>query len=96
LAVQGGYNFYESASGGMLAVIISNESLKIIADPELVYIVRRDYGRPLAFVVCVPNYNEALIHMRGRLFPIEVIQLLFGRGRGRQYRRFRWYSKALS
>lgn len=62
-------------------IVQSAESLKAIADPDLVYIVRRDDGRPLAFVVCVPNYNEVLIHMKGRLFPVGLFQYLYWKRR---------------
>ncbi|HOV69974.1 MAG TPA: hypothetical protein PLZ84_06575 [Clostridia bacterium] len=54
-------------------------SLKTLADPDFVQIVRKDDGRPLAFVVAVPNYNEVLIHMNGRLFPFGFLQFLYWR-----------------
>ena len=59
----------------------SAEAMKSLADPDLVYIVRQNDGRPLAFVVCIPNYNEVLIHMRGRLLPLGFIKFLFWRKR---------------
>ena len=57
------------------------QEMKTLADPELVYIVRRNDGKPLAFVVSIPNYNEALIHMNGRLFPFGIIKLLYWKKR---------------
>jgi len=53
------------------------QSMKAIADPDLVYIVRRNDGTPIAFVVSIPNYNEALIHMRGRMFPFGIFKFLY-------------------
>lgn len=57
----------------------SAASLKTLADPDLVQIVRKDDGRPLAFVVAIPNYNEVLIHMNGRLFPFGFLHFLYWR-----------------
>lgn len=35
--------------------------------------------RPVGISVTVPNYNEALIHMNGRMDPISIIKLLYHR-----------------
>ncbi len=56
-------------------------AMKTLADPDFVYIVRTNEGRPLAFVVSVPNYNEALIHMNGRMLPFGVFKFLRWRKR---------------
>mgnify|MGYP005651894561 CR=1 FL=1 len=50
-----------------------------LADPDLIYIVRKNDGRPLAFVVCLPNYNEVLIHLKGRLLPFGIIKFFYWR-----------------
>jgi len=57
------------------------DAMKTLADPDFVYIVRRNDGRPLAFVVGIPNYNEALIHMNGRLFPFGFLKFLYWKKR---------------
>lgn len=61
-------------------------TMKTLADPDFVYIVRTSEGRPIAFVVAVPNYNEALIHMKGRLLPFGFIKFLCWRKRIRGLR----------
>ncbi len=56
-------------------------AMKALADPDFIYIVRTTDGSPVAFVVSIPNYNEALIHMRGRLLPFGVFKFLYWRKR---------------
>ncbi|WP_457654702.1 hypothetical protein [Rhodocaloribacter sp.] len=52
------------------------KDLKQIVDPELVYILEDD-GVPIAFVVSLPNLNEALLNLPdGRLFPTGLLKLL--------------------
>lgn len=62
-------------------IVQAAQAMKKLADPELIYIVRRDDGKPLAFVVSIPNYNEALIHMKGRMFPFGVFKFLYWKKR---------------
>ncbi|MEM7498478.1 MAG: dATP pyrophosphohydrolase [Pseudomonadota bacterium] len=52
------------------------KKLKPILDPELVRIAERD-GRPVAFIVLLPNVNEALQGMNGRLLPFGWARLLW-------------------
>lgn len=54
--------------------------LKSILDPELVIIAEQD-GRPAGFALGLPNYNEILGRMNGRLFPFGIIRLMTGRSR---------------
>lgn len=54
--------------------------LKSYADPDLIYIARAD-GEPIGFSVVVPDLNQALIHLRGRLFPTGWIRFLLWRRR---------------
>lgn len=56
-------------------------AMKTLADPDFIYIVRTHEGRPIAFVVSIPNYNEALIHMNGRMLPFGVLKFLHWRKR---------------
>ena len=60
-------------------IVQAADSLKTLADPDLIYIVRKNDGRPLAFVVCLPNYNEVLIHLKGRLLPFGIIKFFYWR-----------------
>lgn len=54
------------------------KSLKSIADPDLV-IIAEDKGRPVGFGFGLPNYNEILTKMNGRLFPFGLFKFLLGR-----------------
>ncbi len=50
--------------------------LKQIIDPELVLIAEHN-GRPVAFSLAVPDINQALIHLNGKLFPLGLLKLLW-------------------
>lgn len=52
---------------------------KRFAEPELIRIARTNEGAPIGFAVGLPNYNELLIGMKGRLFPFGFIKLLAGK-----------------
>ncbi|UCD65050.1 MAG: GNAT family N-acetyltransferase [Candidatus Zixiibacteriota bacterium] len=51
-------------------------NLKQIVDPALVFIAEHD-GRPVAFSLALPNINQALIHLNGRLFPLGLLKLFW-------------------
>jgi GNAT superfamily N-acetyltransferase len=51
------------------------KKLKPLARPELVRIAELD-GRPVAFMLTLPDLNEALAKMGGRLFPFGWVTLL--------------------
>lgn len=53
-------------------------NLKKIADPNLVIFAEFE-GRPVGFAFGLPNFNEILIRMNGRLLPFGIFKLLFGR-----------------
>lgn len=50
--------------------------LRRIVDPQLVLIAEKD-GREVAIAVALPNLNEALAGLSGRLFPFGVFRLLW-------------------
>jgi ribosomal protein S18 acetylase RimI-like enzyme len=52
------------------------KQLKPIIDPELVLIAEVD-GKPVAFAIQLPDYNQAMKHMNGRLFPFGVFKFLW-------------------
>lgn len=55
--------------------------LKQIIDPKMVLIAELE-GRPVGFVMALPNINEILIDIRrGRLFPSGIFKLLFLKSR---------------
>ena len=54
------------------------EKLKLLADPDIV-ILAEDQGKPAGFAFGLPNYNEVIKKMNGRLFPFGFITFLRGR-----------------
>lgn len=52
------------------------KKLKMIADPDII-ILAEDKGKPVGFAFALPNYNEVLIKMNGRLFPFGILKFLF-------------------
>lgn len=52
--------------------------LKPLADPDLILIARSE-GRPIGFSVALPDYNEVLKKLNGRLFPFGFIKFLWYR-----------------
>ncbi|HBH13262.1 MAG: Uncharacterized protein XD91_1338 [Clostridiales bacterium 38_11] len=53
------------------------DSLIPIADPNLIYIARLIDGRPIGFNLTLPDYNQVLKKMNGRLFPTGIIKYLY-------------------
>ncbi|MBN1649015.1 MAG: hypothetical protein JW874_13350 [Spirochaetales bacterium] len=51
--------------------------LKMIANPDLVLIVELE-GKPVGFTIPLPDANEILVKMNGRLFPTGLFRLLAG------------------
>jgi hypothetical protein len=54
--------------------------LKPVVNPRLCVIAEVD-GRPVGFCLAVPDYNQALRHVKGRLFPFGILKLLWHRRR---------------
>ena len=61
------------------------KDLRSIVDPSIVLIAEKE-GRPVAFVVTLPDYNVLLKKMKGRLLPFGFLRLLFGRKSVRRVR----------
>ncbi|MDX9858542.1 MAG: N-acetyltransferase [candidate division Zixibacteria bacterium] len=51
-------------------------NMKQIVDPDLVFMAEHN-GRPVAFLLALPDINQALIHLNGHLFPLGLIKLLW-------------------
>ncbi len=51
-----------------------------LADPELIFIAEKD-GKPAGFSLALPNYNEVLKVMNGRINPITMIKALLAKKR---------------
>jgi hypothetical protein len=52
------------------------KSLKMILHPRLMWMVEID-GEPAAFIILLPNLNEAIRDLGGKLFPFGVAKLLW-------------------
>lgn len=52
------------------------KDMKQIIDPRIVLFVEVE-GQPVGFSLAVPDINQALIHLRGRLFPFGLFKLLW-------------------
>ncbi|HAE41952.1 MAG TPA: hypothetical protein DCG34_03410, partial [Clostridiales bacterium] len=48
-----------------------------VADPNLIYIARTTEGRPIGFNLTLPDYNQVLKKMNGRLFPTGIFKYLY-------------------
>jgi GNAT superfamily N-acetyltransferase len=52
------------------------KSLKQVIDPHLVFIAEVA-GKPAGFALALPDLNQALIKLNGRLFPLGILKLLW-------------------
>jgi len=50
--------------------------MKQIIDPDLVFVAEHK-GRPVAFSMALPDFNQALVHLKGRLMPFGLIKLFW-------------------
>ncbi len=53
------------------------KSLKPVADPDLVYIARDENDEAIGFSIALPDYNQALKHLNGRLLPFGFLKFLW-------------------
>jgi hypothetical protein len=53
---------------------------RLFIDPELILLAERD-GEPLAMMVAIPNVNEIIQRIDGRMLPLGWLHLLLGRKR---------------
>ncbi|MGH7467495.1 MAG: GNAT family N-acetyltransferase [Longimicrobiales bacterium] len=54
------------------------KSLRPVIDPKLCFFAEHD-GSPVGFALAVPDYNQALKYVNGRLFPVGVFKFLWHR-----------------
>jgi GNAT superfamily N-acetyltransferase len=52
------------------------KNLKQIVDPHLVFIAEVD-GKPAGFSLALPDFNQVLARLNGRLFPLGIFKLLW-------------------
>ncbi|MGE5578893.1 MAG: hypothetical protein ACM3WU_02515 [Bacillota bacterium] len=50
-----------------------------VADPDFIYLARSEEGEPIGFLLGLPDYNQALRHVNGKLFPFGWAKLLWYR-----------------
>lgn len=53
------------------------KNLVPVADPDLIYIARTNDGEPIGFDIALPDYNQVLKHMNGKLFPLGLLKYLY-------------------
>lgn len=63
------------------------ERYRFFIRPELVYLAEIE-GEPAGFFIAMPDMNDLLAKMNGRLWPTGIFRLLFGRRGIRRYRVF--------
>jgi GNAT superfamily N-acetyltransferase len=51
-------------------------NMRQIVDPRIVLIAEHE-GEPIGFTLALPNINQALIKLKGRLFPFGLLKLLW-------------------
>lgn len=56
------------------------KELKPIYDPRLLYIGEFE-GKPVGFVLCLPDYNQVLSKMNGRILPFGWLKALLNKGK---------------
>ncbi len=61
------------------------QNLKALADPNII-LLAEDRGRPVGFGFGLPNYNEVLIKLNGKLTPWNMARILLGRRKIRSMR----------
>ncbi|MGE5577685.1 MAG: hypothetical protein ACM3TT_10900 [Syntrophothermus sp.] len=48
-----------------------------VAEPDLIQIARTLDGKPIGFSIALPDYNQVLIRLNGRLFPFGIFKFLW-------------------
>lgn len=57
------------------------KDLKLIVDPDLLWFAENDDGTPVGFSLALPDFNQALAKINGRLFPFGLFKLLYYKNR---------------
>jgi len=66
-------------------IFYAGESLKMIADPEMIFFAEVD-NRVVGCSLSIPDFNEVLKHMNGRLFPFGIFKMLWYKKKVRSFR----------
>jgi len=66
-------------------IFYMGESLKMIVDPEMIFIAEVN-NRVVGCSLSIPDFNEVLKHLNGRLFPFGIMKLLWYRRKVKSFR----------
>ena len=53
------------------------KELRPVVDPRLTLIGEDPEGRPVGFALALPDFNQVLRHLNGRLFPFGILRALW-------------------
>ncbi|KRQ87088.1 hypothetical protein ABG79_00886 [Caloramator mitchellensis] len=56
--------------------IMANNLVPVV-DEDFIFIARTKDGQPIGFNIALPDYNQALKYVNGRLFPFGIFKLLY-------------------
>ncbi|KNF07977.1 hypothetical protein CLPU_10c00310 [Gottschalkia purinilytica] len=56
---------------------VIGENLAPVIDPELIYIARNNEGEPIGFNIALPDYNQVLKHLNGKITPFGFLKYLY-------------------
>jgi GNAT superfamily N-acetyltransferase len=57
------------------------DELRHILDPQLALFVETPAGEPIGFALALPDFNQILKRMNGKLFPLGILKALIYKGR---------------
>jgi len=82
LSLQNNWGYYpvDDAEAELIAA-----DMKMLIQPEVILIAEVQ-GKPIGYVLTVPDVNDILKHMNGRLFPLGIFKLLLGIKKINRYR----------
>jgi GNAT superfamily N-acetyltransferase len=83
LAINWGYSPVTDAEVQAMA-----SDLKPILHPKAVVFAEDGQGKPIGFAIAIPDVNQLIKGLNGRLLPFGIFKLLFGLSRLTQYRMF--------
>ncbi|MDO5716864.1 MAG: hypothetical protein Q4Q17_03585 [Tissierellia bacterium] len=69
-------------------VKIITEAIAPLADKDFIYIARNEEGEPIAFNIAMPDYNQVLLHMNGKMNPWSLLKFLYYKRKMKRLRVF--------
>lgn len=83
LAINWGYSPVTDAEVQAMA-----RDMKPVLHPKAVMFAEDSQGKPIGFAIAIPDVNQLIKGLNGRLLPLGIFRLLFGLSRLNQYRMF--------